>query len=76
MRVRGSIDGVPLKSSLMAGTGELFIVIAKELRDKIGRQAGDVVKMALGLDAPNTTVNTPTDLKKGAIHEPESKDFV
>jgi len=76
MRVRGTIDGVPLRSSVMAGSGELFIVIAKELRDKIGRQAGDVVKMTLGLDASNTTVNIPTDLKKGAIHEPESKDFV
>ncbi|TMI18138.1 DUF1905 domain-containing protein [Candidatus Bathyarchaeota archaeon] len=32
-RVRSLIDGVPLSSSLMAGSGELFIVIAKELRD-------------------------------------------
>ena len=57
----------------MAGSGELFIVIAKELRDKIGRQAGDVVKMTLGLDAPNTTVNIPTDLKKALSTNQKAK---
>lgn len=64
MRVRGSIDGVPLRSSLMAGSRELFVVIAKELRDKIGKQAGDVVKMTLGPDTSINKVNVPTDLKK------------
>ena len=73
MRVRGTIDGVPLRSSVMAGSGELFIVIAKELRDKIGRQAGDVVKMTLGLDASNTTVNIPTGLKKALSTNQKAK---
>jgi uncharacterized protein YdeI (YjbR/CyaY-like superfamily) len=57
----------------MAGSGELFIVIAKELRDKIGKQAGDVVKMTLGLDASNTTVNIPTDLKKALSTNQKAK---
>jgi hypothetical protein len=73
MRVRGTIDGVPLRSSVMAGSGELFIVIAKELRDRVGRQAGDVVKMTLGLDASNTTVNIPTDLKKALSTNQKAK---
>jgi hypothetical protein len=64
MRVRGTIDGVPVKSSLVAGSGELFIVIAKELRDKIGKHAGDVVKMTFGLDTSNNAVRVPADLKK------------
>ena len=64
MRVKGTIDGIPVKSSMMAGNGELFIVIAKELRDKIGKQAGDIVKMSLGPDTSNNIVNVPTDLKK------------
>jgi hypothetical protein len=73
MRVRGSIDGVPLRSSLMAGTGELFIVIAKELRDKIGKQAGDVVKMTLGPDTSNNMVKVPTDLKKALSANAKAK---
>jgi hypothetical protein len=73
MRVRGTIDGVPLRSSVMAGSGELFIVIAKELRDKIGKQAGDVVKMTLGLDASNRTVNIATDLKKALSTNKKAK---
>ena len=64
MRVKGSIDGVPLKSSLMAGTGELFIVIAKELRDKLGKQEGDVVKLSLRPDTSKRVLNVPSDLKK------------
>jgi hypothetical protein len=64
MRVAGAIDGAPFKSSLMAGSEELFIVIAKELRDKIGKQAGDAVKMTLGADTSNNVVNVPIDLKR------------
>lgn len=64
MRVRGTIDGVPVKSSLVAGSGKLFIVIAKELRNKIGKQAGDVVKMTFELDTSSSAVRVPTDLKK------------
>jgi uncharacterized protein DUF1905/bacteriocin resistance YdeI/OmpD-like protein len=64
MRVKGTIDSVPLKSSLMAGSGELFIVIAKELRDEIGKQAGDTVEMTLGLDTSSNRIKVPADLKK------------
>jgi hypothetical protein len=73
MRVRGAVDGVPLKSSLVAGSGELFIVIAKKLRDKIGKQAGDVVKMTFGLDTSNSAVKVPTDLKKALSTNEKAK---
>jgi hypothetical protein len=73
MRVRGRIDGVPLRSSLMAGSRELFIVVAKELRDKIGKQAGEVVKMTLGPDTSINVVNVPTDLKKALSTNEKAK---
>jgi hypothetical protein len=73
MRVKGTIEGAPLKSSLVAGSGELFIVIAKELRDKISKQAGDVVKMTIGLDTSNDTVNVPVDLKKALSTNEKAK---
>ena len=72
MRVKATIDGVPLRSSLMAGD-ELFIVVAKELRDKIGKQAGDVVKMTLGPDTSSSTVNVPADLEKALSTNEKAK---
>lgn len=73
MRVRGSIDRVPLRSSLMAGTGELFIVIKKELRDKIGKQAGDTVKVTLRQDTSDNTVSVPIDLKEALSKNKKAK---
>ena len=59
--------------SLVAGSGELFIVIAKELRDKIGKQAGDVVKMTFGLDTSNSAIKVPADLKKALSMNEKAK---
>src|SRR6267143_4154015 len=73
MRTKGTVDGVPLKSSLMAGSGELFIVIAKELRGKIGKQAGDVVKITLGSDTSDNVVNIPADLTKALSTNEKAK---
>jgi bacteriocin resistance YdeI/OmpD-like protein/uncharacterized protein DUF1905 len=73
MRVEGSIDGVPLNSSLMAGGEGLFIVIAKELRDKIGKQSGDAVKMSFRLDASSSIVKIPADLKKALSANEKAK---
>jgi Bacteriocin-protection, YdeI or OmpD-Associated/Domain of unknown function (DUF1905) len=73
MRVRGSIDGVSFQSSIMAGSGELFIVTPKELRDKIGKQAGDVIKMTLGPDTSNSAVDVPADLRKALFTNKRAK---
>jgi hypothetical protein len=73
MRIKGSINGVPLKSSLMAGSGELFIVIAKKLRDKIGKQAGHVVKLNLTSDTSKIVVDAPADLRKALSANAKAK---
>ena len=65
MRVKGEIDGVPYRSSLMpAGGGELFVVVPKPLREKIGKKSGDVVTMTLQLDNARLTLSVPTDLAR------------
>ena len=65
MRVKGEINGVPYRSSLMpAGGGELFVVVPKQLRDKIGKESGDVVTMTLQLDNAPPILNVPTDLAR------------
>jgi len=65
MRVKGTIDGSPFRSSLMpAGDGDVFIVVNKELRDKIGKGSGEVVEMTVGRDTSAVVVSIPADLKK------------
>ena len=51
LRVKGTIDAVPFKGTLLPfGSGKHFVVVKKELTDKIGKNAGDVVKVEFDLD--------------------------
>jgi hypothetical protein len=46
MRIRGTIDGTHFRSSLMpARDGDVFVIVNKELREKIGKGHGEVVEM-------------------------------
>jgi len=52
VKVKGSIDGYKLKQyKLMPmGNGQLFLPVKAEIRKKIGKQAGDYVKVVLYAD--------------------------
>jgi hypothetical protein len=62
LRVRGTIDGVPFIGSLLpAGGGRHFPVVKKEVRDRIGKKAGDRVSLALRPDHSPQVVRLPLD---------------
>lgn len=63
-RVKGSVDGYPLKQyKLMPmGNGKLFLPVKAAIRKKIGKQAGDYVKIILYSD------ESPLDIPEEIIH--------
>jgi hypothetical protein len=65
LRVKGTIDGIPFRSSLMPrGGGELFVVVNSEVRDRIGKSDGALVRLELELDASPVVVDVPPSLQR------------
>jgi bifunctional DNA-binding transcriptional regulator/antitoxin component of YhaV-PrlF toxin-antitoxin module len=65
MRVRGTVDGAPFRSSLMPrGGGTLFIVVPRELRERIGKTAGQSVEVALAPETQVLVLRVPPDLRQ------------
>lgn len=72
MRVRGSIEGVAFRSSLIPrGGGVLFVVVNNDLRNRIGKTAGDSVRLELGVDP--TLVTVPPAFRQALARDPKAK---
>jgi hypothetical protein len=64
MRVRGTIDGTPFRSSLIPrGDGQVFVVVPSALRSRIGKSSGDSVAMVLTPDLRPVVIRLPADLR-------------
>ena len=62
--VQASIDGAPYRGSLVRMGGPCHILgVLKEIRERIGKQAGDVVEVTIEEDAAPRTVEIPSDLR-------------
>jgi len=58
LRVKETIAAVPFKGTLLpSASGRHFVVVKKEVREKIGKNTGDVVKVEFDLDASGDSIN-------------------
>jgi hypothetical protein len=70
MKVRGNIDDFPIKNyKLMPmGNDRLFLPVKAEIRKKIGKKAGDIVKVVLYAD--ETPLEIPEEIGECFANEP------
>ena len=62
--VRGSVNGVEFRTSLMPqGGGTPILVVNKELRDKTGVDVGDTATFEIALDTEPRVVEVPDELQ-------------
>lgn len=77
VRVRGTIDGVPISDyHLMPGlhgSGQLFLSVKAALRKKIGKEAGDTVRIVLWRD--DSPCEVPADFSLCLDDEPGARRF-
>jgi hypothetical protein len=74
MRVKGTIEGTPFRSSLIPrGGGEVFVVVNSELRDRIHKSKGGVVRLELGLDPSPAEIREPLALRRALARDPRAK---
>jgi hypothetical protein len=64
VKVRGTIDGFPYRGSI-ANMGEGHcMVVKKEIRQAIGKSAGDTVKVVMEIDTEPRNVVVPEDFQQ------------
>lgn len=74
VRLKGTINGQPFRSTaLPSGDGSHYLVVGKEIRDKIHAHQGDKVQVTLELDLEERRVAIPSDLQQALDSQPEVK---
>ena len=64
VQVKGTIDGLPYQSTLLPlGGGKHNLVVKKEIREKIEKEAGDMVSVTMEKDTSKRIVVAPKDFR-------------
>ncbi len=75
VKVRGTIDGYPYRGSI-ANMGEGHcMVVKKEIRQVIGKSAGDTVKVVMDIDTEPRIVEVPEDFQQVLNNNPKAKEI-
>jgi len=77
VRVRGTVDGVPIENYHLLpgnhGSGVLFLAVRADLRKKIGKGGGDTVRIVLWCDDDPPAM--PRDLRRCIDDDPAARAF-
>ncbi|MGH2607072.1 MAG: YdeI/OmpD-associated family protein [Anaerolineales bacterium] len=72
--VRGKINGVPFRTTLVqGGPGVHFIVVNREMRDKLEVARGDVVRVEMQLDPRQRKITIPADFLRALARDATAK---
>lgn len=74
VRVRGSIDGHPYRSSIAPYGGKHYLVIRRALRETVGKTAGDTVHIVMEIDTEPRVVKVPEDLQTALDSHDKAKE--
>ena len=76
VQIVASIDGEPYRGSLVRMGGDChMLLVLKEIRAKIGKQAGDEVEVTVEEDHAPRIVEIPSDFAAALRNEPEVHTF-
>ncbi len=76
IKVSATFDGAPYRGSLVRmGTPHHILIVRKDIREKIGKQPGDIVRVTLKEDTEPRVVEVPPDLQEVLNKHPEEKAF-
>lgn len=76
VKVNATFDGYPYRGVLAnMGTGCHIIILRKDIRQAIGKNVGDKIKIVLEQDLEQRKVEVPVDLKREFSAEPNASKF-
>ncbi len=74
VRVRGKINGLPFRTTLIqGGPGIHFIVVNREMKDKLEVARGDVVRVEMQLDPRQRKIPIPADLHRALARDARAR---
>jgi hypothetical protein len=74
MRVTGSLNGTPIRTSTMPYRGGLYVGIHKASREAAGVEIGDEVQLELTRDDSPRVLEIPAELKAAFAAEPALRE--
>ena len=73
MRVTGSLNGVPMRTSTMPYSGAFYVGLHKAVREVAGVAVGDEVRIELTRDDSPRVLNLAPELESALAADPELK---
>jgi hypothetical protein len=71
LRVTGSLNGVPMRTSTMPYRGAFYVGLHKAVREQAGVEFGDEVDIELSRDDSPRVLELPPDLEAALAADPE-----